>query len=187
VIIGSSFVGLNLLAEYRAGVFDRFRVTPMSPSVLLSGKVATVAVNVLVQAAVIALLCRLVFGVRPPVAGVALCLVVVAFLSVALASCSYALALRLKNEQRLPAVLNALLLPLFLLSGTLLPITPKLAPRWLWELSRINPVAYVMDAGRAGFRGDFTAHALLPGAMALTAMTMLSFAWAVHVFGRQNA
>jgi ABC-2 type transport system permease protein len=60
---------------------------------------------------------------------------------VAIASCSYALALRLKSEETVPAVLNALLLPLFLLSGTLLPITTALAPNWLWRLSRLNPVA----------------------------------------------
>ncbi|MEU4097194.1 ABC transporter permease [Streptomyces sp. NPDC026673] len=186
VIIGSSFVGMNLLSEYRAGVFERFRVTPMRPAALLLGKVLTVAVNVMVQAGVIVLICCLVFGMRPPAAGVALCMLMITSLSMAIASLSYALALRIKSEQQLPAVLNAMLMPLFLLSGTLLPITPALAPNWLWELSRVNPVAHVMDASRAGFRGDFSAHSLLSGSIALAAMTLLSFWWAVRTFARQN-
>ncbi|MFI5998777.1 ABC transporter permease [Streptomyces sp. NPDC051362] len=187
VIIGSSFVGLTLLSEYRSGVFERFRVTPMSPTALLLGKVSTVAANVVIQSVVIVLVCHLAFHVDPPIAGVALCMLMVAFLSVTIASCSYALALRLKSEEGLPAVLNAMLLPLFLLSGTLLPITPELAPSWLWYLSRINPVSHVMDASRASFRGDFSAHSLLSGSVVLGAMTLLSLVWAVHTFSKQDA
>ncbi|MEU9318281.1 ABC transporter permease [Streptomyces sp. NPDC048295] len=186
VIIGSSFCGLSLLAEYRSGVLDRFRVTPMRPAALLLGKVCTVAVNVLIQAGVIVLVCHFAFHVTPPVAGLALCLLMAALLSAAIASCSYGLALRIRSEEALPAVLNALLMPLFLLSGTLLPITPELAPTWLWELSRINPVAHVMDASRAAFRGDYTAHTLLPGALALAALTLVSIGWALHTFSRHN-
>lgn len=186
VIIGSSFVGGSLLAEYRSGVFDRFSVSPMRPTALLTGKLLAVALNVLTQAGAITLLCVVVFGVEPPVLGVILCMSIVAFLSIAIASSSYALALRLKSEERFPAVLNALLLPLFLLSGTLLPITAKLAPVWLWELSRLNPVAYVMDASRASFRGDFSVHALFPGMAALAVMTSVAFLWAVRTFSRQN-
>ncbi|MGW7047826.1 ABC transporter permease [Streptomyces avermitilis] len=187
VIIGSSFVGLSLLAEYRSGVLERFRVTPMSPAALLLGKVLTVAVNVLIQSAVIVLVCHLVFRVNPPIYGMALCMLMIACLSIAIASCSYALALRLKSEEGLPAALNAILLPLFLLSGTLLPITPKLAPSWLWHLSRFNPVAHVMDASRASFRGDFSSHSLFTGSLALVAMTALSLLWAVRSFAKQNA
>jgi ABC-2 type transport system permease protein len=186
VIVGSSFVGLSLLAEHRSGVLARFGVTPMRASALLAGKVLTVAVNVLVQAAVVALLCVLVFHVRPPITGMTLCLLIVVFLSAAVASASYALALRLKDEEKVPIVLNALMLPMFLLSGTLLPITAKLAPRWLWTLSRINPIAYVMDADRASFRGDFSAHGLLPGSTILIVMASLSFWWAVRTFTRHN-
>ncbi|MFF5408439.1 ABC transporter permease [Streptomyces misionensis] len=187
VIIGSSFVGLSLLAEYRHGVFERFSVTPIRLTALLFGKVLAVAVNVLVQAGVIALLCILFFGARPPADGVALCLLIVACLSAAIASASYALALRIKDEEKAQVVLNTVLMPFFLLSGTLLPITTELAPDWLWKLSRVNPVAHVMDADRASFRGDFSVHSLLPGTVALALMTLLSFYWAARTFSRQNA
>lgn len=184
VIVGSSFVGVGLLSEYRSGVLERFRVTPMSPAALLLGKVLTVAFNVLIQAGVIVLVCHLAFRVDPPLVGMAVCMLMVAALSLAIASCSYALALRIRNEESLMASLNALLMPLFLLSGTFLPITAELAPSWLYRLSRVNPVAHVMDAGRAGFRGDYSVHALLPGSAAAFAMAVLSLWWAVRTFSR---
>src|ERR1700754_2555376 len=146
VLVGSSFVGMGLLAEYRSGVLERFRVTPISPASLLLGKVLTVAVNVLVQSGLIVLLCRLVFHLALTPIGLVISMAFVALLSVALASCSYAVALRLKSEEAVPAILNAVLLPLLLLSGTLLPITAQLAPSWLYLLSRLNPVARIMEA-----------------------------------------
>ncbi|TRO55452.1 ABC transporter permease [Streptomyces sp. IB201691-2A2] len=187
VIIGSTFVGLNLLAEYRAGVFGRFQVTPMSPVSLLLGKVASVTTGVLIQSGLIVVVCCLAFGLRPSPAGLCLCLAIVGLLSVSLATCSYSLALRVKSEESLPVALNALILPLFLLSGTLLPITPELAPPWLWGLSRLNPVSYVMDASRASFRGDFSSAELLPGVIAVAGMTALSLVWGVTTFSKENS
>lgn len=187
VVIGSTFVGLNLLAEYRTGVFERFRMTLVSPVSLLLGKVMTVATSVLLQSILIALVCCLSFGLRPSIPGLFLCLLIVGLLSVSLSSCSYALALRLKSEDALPAVLNAILLPLFLLSGTLLPITSELAPPWLWQLSRANPVAYVMEASRASFRGDFSMTSLSSGLIILVAMTVLSLWWGASTFSREDA
>jgi ABC-2 type transport system permease protein len=185
-ITGSTFVGMNLLAEYRGGVFERFRATPASPVSLLLGKVMTVATSVLIQSCLIVLVCCIAFGLRPSVPGLLLSLFIVGFLSVALASCSYALALKLKSEQGLPAVLNVILLPLFLISGTLLPITPELAPPWLYHLSRINPVSYVMEASRTSFRGDFSMNSLSSGLVALTVMTVLSLWWGVSAFSSEG-
>ncbi|MFI7142945.1 ABC transporter permease [Streptomyces massasporeus] len=187
VIVGSTFVGVSFLAEYRSGVFERFRVTALSTVSLLIGKVLTVAVSVLIQSCLILILCYAAFGVRPGAGGVMLSLMMVGLLSVALASASYAFALHLRQEESLQTVLNTLLLPLFLLSGTLLPITKELAPQWLWLLSRLNPIAYVMDAGRAVFRGDFGLNGLMPGMVSLAAMTTASLWWGLRTFTRHES
>ncbi|MEU3855305.1 ABC transporter permease [Streptomyces sp. NPDC029554] len=184
VIIGSTFVGMTLLAEYRAGVFDRFRVTPANPVSLLLGKVLTAAGSVLIQSLLIIIVCCVAFGLRPSIFGTMLCFLIIGLLAVSLACCSYSIALRVKNEEALSGALNAMLLPLFLLSGTLLPITTELAPEWLWTLSRLNPVAYVMDASRASFRGDFTSDAIMPGLVALAVLTAASISWGVATFSK---
>ncbi|MFJ4633678.1 ABC transporter permease [Streptomyces sp. NPDC088847] len=186
VIIGSTFVGVNLLSEIRAGVFERFQISPASSISILFGKVLTVAFTVACQCLLIILLCCLVYGLQPDLLGMSISLLMVVVLSASLASVSYSVALRIQNEDSVSALLNALLMPMFLLSGTLLPITPKLAPEWLWRLSRVNPIAYVMDASRASFRGDFSFGSIYSGVMALTVVAVLSFGWGIITFSKEH-
>lgn len=186
-LFGSAFVGFSLLAEYRNGVVERLRVTPVSRAALLLGKVFTNALQTLVQASLLITLAVVVFGLRAPVGGIVLSLVIAALLAVTMSSASYALALTLKNEEAFPALLNAVLLPVLLLSGILIPITTGLAPAWLYTLSRINPFSHVVEAERASFRGDFTVDALFTGSIVLVVITVLAVWWGARTFRRENA
>jgi len=186
-LFGSMFAGFSLLADLRTGVLERMRVTPVSRLALLLGRVLHDTVQLLVQALLLLLLAYLVFGMRAPVGGVALCLVMVALLAITLSSCSYAIALVLRSEEAFPAVLTSVSVPLMLLTGILVPITMDLAPRWLYVLSRINPFAHVMDAERASFRGDLTIDGLLTGSVVLLVMTVLAVWWGARTFQRENA
>ncbi|MEV7039071.1 ABC transporter permease [Amycolatopsis sp. NPDC051061] len=185
-LFGSSFVGFGLLADYRSGVVERFRVTPVSRGALLLGKVLASALQAVVQAVVIIALAYLVFDLDAPVGGVLLSLVIVFLLAVSLASCSYALALTLKSEETFPALLNAVLIPLLLLSGILLPITEGVAPKWLYTVSQINPFRHVVDVERGSFRGDFTMDALFTGSVVVLVMAVLSVWWGNRTFQKDN-
>ncbi|EHK88916.1 ABC transporter [Saccharomonospora azurea SZMC 14600] len=186
-LFGTSFVGFGLLAEYRSGVVERLRVTPVSRVALLLGKVLNNVLQALVQALILIGLAMVVFGLRAPLGGILLSLVIAALLAVTMASSSYALALTLKSERSFPALLNAVLLPVLLLSGILLPITTGLAPTWLYTLSRINPFSHIVEAERAGFRGDFTTDGLLTGSLVLAALTVLAVWWGASTFRKENA
>ncbi|WP_103355537.1 ABC transporter permease [Amycolatopsis sp. CA-128772] len=186
-LFGSSFVGFGLLAEYRSGVVERFRVTPVSRVALLLGKVLASALQAVVQALLIIALAYLAFDLDAPVGGVLLSLVIVFLLAVSLASCSYALALTLKSEETFPALLNAVLIPLLLLSGILLPITSGAAPAWLYRISQINPFRHVVDVERNTFRGDFTMDALFTGSVVVLVMAVVSVWWGTRTFQRENA
>ncbi|MBA0125476.1 ABC transporter permease [Haloechinothrix sp. YIM 98757] len=186
-LFGTAFVGFSLLADYRSGVVERLRVTPASRLALLLGKVGVVAMQATVQAILLLTLAAVAFGVRAPLSGIVLALVIGALLATTIASSSYALALRVRSEDAFPALLNAILLPLLLLSGILLPITTGLAPEWLYTLSRINPFRYVVDAQRAAFRGDFAADALLTGSIVLVLLAGLAITWGAHTFRRESA
>ncbi|MEV4058246.1 ABC transporter permease [Amycolatopsis sp. NPDC049688] len=186
-LFGSSFVGFGLLAEYRSGVVERFRVTPVSRVALLLGKVLASALQAVVQALLIIALAYLAFDLDAPVGGVLLSLVIVFLLSVSLASCSYALALTLKSEETFPALLNAVLIPLLLLSGILLPITSGAAPAWLYTISQINPFRHVVDVERNTFRGDFTMDALFTGSVVVLVMAVVSVWWGTRTFQKENA
>ncbi|HEV7975134.1 ABC transporter permease [Amycolatopsis sp.] len=186
-LFGSSFAGFGLLADYRAGVVERLRVTPVSRVALLLGKVFANALQTVAQSILIIVMAYFLFDIDPPFGGIVLTMIIVALLSVTLASCSYALALTIKSEEAFPAILNAVLLPLLLLSGILLPITTGLAPQWLYNIARFNPFRYVVDASRSGFLGDFTMDALFTGCVVLAAMTALAVWWGARTFQRENA
>jgi len=149
-IFGAASVGFGLLAEMRAGVVERMRVTPTPRLALLLGRVARDILVLLVQATL--LVCAaLLFGLRVPLGDLVLGLLVVAALGAAFASASYAAALTLRAEDALASVLNGLAVPLLLLSGILLPMT--LAPSWLRTVSDINPLKHVVDGVRALYVG----------------------------------
>ncbi|AUI61712.1 ABC transporter permease [Amycolatopsis sp. BJA-103] len=186
-LFGSSFVGFGLLAEYRSGVVERMRVTPVSRVALLLGKVLANALQTVVQALIIIALAYLVFDLNAPFGGVVLSLVIVFLLSITLASCSYALALTLKSEDSFPALLNAVLMPLLLLSGILFPITAGSAPDWLYTISRFNPFRHVVDVERNSFRGDFSMDALFTGSVVVLVMAVLAIWWGSRTFQRENA
>lgn len=186
-LFGSSFVGFGLLAEYRSGVVERMRVTPVSRVALLLGKVLANALQTVVQALLIIALAYLVFDLNAPFGGVVLSLAIVFLLSITLASCSYALALTLKSEDSFPALLNAVLMPLLLLSGILIPITAGSAPEWLYTISRINPFRHVVDVERNSFRGDFSMDALFTGSVVVLVMAVLAIWWGSRTFQRENA
>ncbi|RZS40825.1 ABC-2 type transport system permease protein [Herbihabitans rhizosphaerae] len=186
-LFSSSFAGFGLLADYRSGVVERMRVTPASRMALLLGKVLTNAVMMLFQAVLIIVLALVVFDLDAPLGGVLLSLLIAGLLAIALASMSFGLALRIKSEEAFPAILQAVLIPVLLLSGIIMPITTGLAPDWLYAVSRINPFTHVVDANRAVFRGDFAMDALFTGSVVLLVMAVLAVWWGARTFQRENA
>lgn len=183
-MFGGLFVGFGLIAEYRAGVIERMRVTPASRTALLLGRVLRDGVVTLVQA-VLMVLIALLFGLRAPWQGVAVGLLIMLVLGMALASVSYAVGLRLKSEDAFAPLLNAVVLPVVLLSGILLPM--DLAPDWLFTLSRINPFTYIVEAERAAFLGDFGSDSVLYGGLATVALAVLAVVWGTRTFQRENS
>ena len=183
-LFGTLFAGFDLIAEYRAGVIERMRVTPVSRVALLLGRSLKDAVVLVVQAALLTLI-AVPFGLRAPIGGVLVALALVAVLALAMSCASYALALRLKSEDALAPLLNMITLPVMLLSGILLPMT--LAPAWLYGLSRVNPFVYVVDAERAIFRGELLTPTVLVGLGVAALLVALTVGWGVRTFQRESA
>jgi ABC-2 type transport system permease protein len=183
-LFGTLFVGFGLISEYRAGVIERMRVTPVSRTALLLGR-ALKDVLVLVVQAVLLVLLALPFGLRAPLGGVLVALALVAVLGLAMAALSYALALQLKSEDALAPLFNTVGLPLLLLSGVLLPMS--VAPVWLFNLSRANPFVYIVDAERAMFQGELFTPTVLAGVGISAALVVACVTWGVRTFQRESA
>ncbi|MFD7315540.1 ABC transporter permease [Streptomyces sp. NPDC059883] len=183
-LFGALFAGFSVIVEKQLGVVERMRVTPVSRLALLLGRVLRDAALLVLQA-VLLVLAALLMGLRAPLAGVLIGFGFVAVLTVALASLSYALALRIRSPQEFGPAINAVSMPSMLLSGLMLPMT--LAPGWLDVLSHFVPFRYLVDAVRAGYVGDYAGTAMLYGALAAIALTLVSVTVGTRVFRKAGA
>jgi ABC-2 type transport system permease protein len=183
-IFGALFVGFGLIAEVRDGVIERMRVTPASRLALLAGRVLRDAVVLLAQSLVL-LAAAYAFGLRAPIAGVALAVLLVAAVGAAFAAASYAVALLTGTEEGMASVTNSLAVPLLLLSGILLPMS--LAPGWLRVVSDVNPVKHIVDALRALFHGHVINGTVGVGVLVGVALIGVGMAFGTRTFQRDSA
>lgn len=160
----AGFSGFSLLPEMSSGAHERLLAAPVSRVALLLGRVLRDVVNLLAQMVLIVVLV-IPFGFRVSVAGAVVGMLLLAVLGVGLATLSYLTALAVKQTYVFAPILQTAIMPLMLLSGVLLPM--ELAPPWLYALSRANPVAYVVDAQRALFAGEWGASVWIGCAVAL--------------------
>lgn len=180
-LLGGSFVGLGLLMDRTLGVIDRMRVTPVSPPALLLGRTLRDVVQLVAQSVLLVLL-GAAFGLRAPLAGILLGLVLVALLSGALSALSYGLAMRVRTPPEFAAIVNTAAIPLMLLAGLLLPMS--LAPGWLDALSRFVPFRYTVDAVRDLFQGRYTSGDVGVGAAVTLGLAALCLLAATRLFAR---
>ncbi len=183
-LFGSTFVGFTIIADWRAGVIERFRVTPVSRLAIMSGRVLRDVVTLVVQAAVLVLV-GLAFGLRAPVAAVFFGFGFIVLVAVGLASVSYAAGLLLKSEDAFAPMINTLVVPLLLLSGVFLPMT--LGPGWLQGIARISPFRYIIDAMRQAYYGQYFNTIVVEGIAVAVGMAAVFLWLGSRVFLRENA
>lgn len=184
-LFGAIYVGFGIVAELRAGVVERQRVTPASRGALLTGRVLKDMVVLVVQALVLVGVAMAAFGVRPDPLGLVLSVLLIAVMAAGLAAASYALGLWAKSEDVLASVLNSLAVPLMLLSGILLPLS--VGPGWLRTIGKVNPFSHTVDAARALFRGDFGASEVYLGTGLTLVVAAVAMVIGARGFTRENA
>jgi ABC-2 type transport system permease protein len=180
-IAGGLYVGFGLLAELRAGVIERARVTPISRVALLLGRALRDVVSLLVQAVIITVL-SLPFGLFVRLDDLLLAYLLLGLITLTTAALSYGIAVRVGNEGVLGQVINNVAQPLMLLSGCLLPIA--LAPIWLRKIADWNPFGWAVDGMRALFAGHIGDASVWQSMGMMAALTVLAFAWAARLFTR---
>jgi ABC-2 type transport system permease protein len=182
-LFGSTFVGFGLIAELRAGVIERMRVTPVSRAALLIGRTLATVTTTLFQALILVLLAAPIGGLSIYWPGVFLMLGIIVLTSFMLGALSYGVAIVLKSEDTLAPVLNTVVQPIMLLSGIMLPMA--LAPQWLQNVADFNPFYYAVEAARSLFDGDMGADAIWQAAAYIGALVLVW--WATRKFARAVA
>jgi ABC-2 type transport system permease protein len=183
-LFGASGVGFGLIAELRAGVIERFRVTPVSRFALLLGR-ALRDILVLVAQSLVLLLLSIPFGLHATVSGLAVMVGLVALIGLGAASLAYAAALALRSEDSYAPLIFTISLPVLLLSGVLLPLT--FAPAWLRTIADFNPLSYAVVAARDMFNGNAGDVAVLKGVAIMLALAVVGVTIGARAFNRAVA
>jgi ABC-2 type transport system permease protein len=180
-LYGGLFTGFALLAELRAGIIERCRVTPVSRSALLLGRALREVTSLLVQSTIVVVL-AVPFGLRIAPAYLVLAYVMLALVALMTTTISYYVALVYRNEGGLGPMINTVAQPVALLAGVLLPLA--LAPLWIQEAARWNPFAWATHAMRAIFRGDLGDPVVWQGMGIIMIVSVVTVAFTSRQFAR---
>jgi ABC-2 type transport system permease protein len=176
--------GFNTIFELKAGVIERFRVTPASRFAILTGPILASMVMMFVFDAVVVAV-GAGFGFSVHWLGLAVLAVLLGLLMIIMAAFSIATALATKDISGFAAIVNGINLPILLLAGVLLPIS--LGPAWMRVLAHVNPLYYLVQASRELAAGTMGAAAVWQAFAVLAPLCALVLAWATRVFRRAVA
>jgi ABC-2 type transport system permease protein len=180
-VMATTFSALahNLVFLREQGILKRIRGTPLPSSAYLAGIAASAVTNAVAQVAVITVIGRVAFGVAWPGEWLALfvflCLGVVCF-----AALGVALAHAIPNVESAPAYVNAVFLPVIVVSGVF--YDADRAPALLRDAAQALPLTHLIDglSGAMVHHEGLTAHAV--GLLVLAAWTVVGVALAVRGF-----
>ena len=145
VLFTSIFTMMSVIEDRREGFLLSVLVAPVSRSAIVLGKVLGGTTLSAVQGLIFLIFAPLV-GVHIGLAGLVLVASTVFLVSFALTALGFAIAWPMDSTQAFHAIINLFLIPLWLLSGALFPISG--ASLWLRVLMRLNPLTYGVEALR---------------------------------------
>lgn len=181
-LFGTAMAGSNLLFELQSGSHERMLVTPVARPAFLIGRALKEMVPLVIQAVVLTAIATLM-GFRPVLTGMLAGLLMLGVFGVGLGALSYALGIASrKRDWMFWTVQQALIFPLMILSGMLLPLDES--PSWLRTLAAVNPLTYLVDAERALFAGEFGAAAIWQGGLAAVAVAALGLVVGIRAMRR---
>jgi ABC-2 type transport system permease protein len=172
LLFAAIFSTISVIEDRHEGFLQGVLVAPVPRGAIVAGKV--------LGGATLAWLQGVVFLFLAPLAGIPLTLTslleaagVLALLAVSLTAIGFGFAWKVDSVQGFHAVMNVVLLPMWLLSGSFFPLAG--APFWLGLLMRLNPLTYGITALRGAL-------ARSPGSLATSMAVPLAITLALTVF-----
>jgi ABC-2 type transport system permease protein len=164
------FATISIIEDRREGFLQSVLVAPVPRAVVVLGKMlgtATLALGQVLLFLAIALLA----GVRPGPGNLAAATGLLALLAMGLTGLGFVLAWRMSSVQGFHAVMNLVLLPLWVLSGALFPAAG--AAGWIRAFMVVNPLAYGVAGARRLLLPAEAVPPGLPGLWTCVAVTAL--------------
>lgn len=145
VLFTAIFSMMSLIQDRNEGFLLSVLAAPVSRSAIVLGKVMGGATLAAIQGIIFLVFTPLV-GIHPDAAAIGWSVLVIVLISFELTALGFAIAWPMDSPQAFHAIVNLLLLPLWMLSGALFPADR--ASGWLGFLMRLNPLSYGVDALR---------------------------------------
>src|SRR5450631_4193325 len=145
VLFTAIFSMMSLIQDRNEGFLLSVLAAPVSRSSIVLGKVLGGATLAAIQGVIFLVFGPLV-GVHFTPVAIGLAVVVILLMSFELTALGFAIAWPMDSPQAFHAIVNLILLPLWMLSGALFPASG--ASGWLKLVMRLNPLTYTVDALR---------------------------------------
>jgi ABC-2 type transport system permease protein len=145
-VIAACFGNLvaSVTAQRERGVLKRRRATPVPAGAIIAGRVLTAVVVAVVMAVVLLAIGWAAYGAHVP-GRTTLALVVTLVIGAASFCClGYALASVIHDEDAALPATQALLLPLYFISGVF--VATSVLPHWLADVGEVFPVRHLANA-----------------------------------------
>jgi len=180
LLFSATFAAITIVFDRQIGFFKAVLVAPVPRPAIAAGKIIAGALQSFAQGLILLPFAPLAGASLDPLQTLGM-LAAMAAASLTFSTMGVAIACRFNSTTVFPVVSNAVLLPMFFLSGGLYRL--DVAPAWIQTAAHFDPVAYAVDLMRGAVTGKFFFPVPLSvGALALT-ITLLGWA-AVKVFNR---
>jgi ABC-2 type transport system permease protein len=180
LLFSATFAAITIVFDRQIGFFKAVLVAPIPRPAIALGKIIAGAIQSIVQGMVLLPFAPLAGASLGPLQTVEM-IGAMALAALTFSTMGVAIACRFNSTTVFPVASNAVLMPMFFLSGGLYPL--KVAPHWMQVAAHFDPVAYAVDLMRGVVLGEFFFPvALSLGALALTMVLLVSAS--VRVFNR---
>ncbi len=180
MLFTATFSAISIVFDRQIGFFKAVLVAPVPRPAIAIGKIVAGGIQAALQGVIV-----LPFA---PLAGVPLSVLpevellgAMVLASLAFSAIGVAFASRFTSVTVFPIVSNAVLLPMFFLSGALYPLNS--APHWMKVAAHADPVAYAVDLMRGAVMGKFFFDPWLSVAALAVVIVLLTLS-AIKVFNR---
>jgi ABC-2 type transport system permease protein len=142
-------LAISLTRSREDGVLKRLRGTPVPAWVVVAGRVGNSIVVSSLMIVLVTAIGRIVYGVKVPVETIPALLAALLVGAAAFSCLGFALTALIPSEEAAPAVTNALVLPLYFLSGVFIPETE--IPKGVLDVAGVFPIRPLFEALLTGF------------------------------------
>jgi len=139
------FATISTVEDRKQGFLQGVLVAPIARSTIVMGQALGGTTLALIQGIIFLILAPLA-GIHLTIGAIAAAILIMALVAFALTSIGLVIAWRIDSTQGFHAIMNLILIPIWLLSGAFFPATG--APAWLRWTMRLNPLTYGMAALR---------------------------------------